>query len=105
MHDDSTDTNAEADAYDEVREIGDVTVEYKENLYKGVPADYEPTAEEQAAVDAGDLQIGYGADEVTEQNYQFLRWEQDGVAYTLTGFDLGMTADELFDMAAKIIQA
>lgn len=107
VHDDSTDTNAEADAYayDEVREIGDVTVEYKENLYKGVPADYEPTAEEQAAVGAGDLQIGYGADEVTEQNYQFLRWEQDGVAYTLTGFDLGMTADELFDMAAEIIQA
>lgn len=105
VHDDGTDANTEADAYDEVREIGDVTVEYKENLYKGVPADYEPTAEEQAAVDAGDLQIGYGADEVTEQNYQFLRWEQDGVAYTLTGFDLGMTADELFDMAAEIIQA
>lgn len=107
VHDDDTDVNAEDDTYvyDDVREIGGVTVQYKEDLYKAVPADYEPTAEEQAAIDAGELQIGYGANEITEQNYQFLRWEQDGVAYTLTGFDLGMTADELFDMAAEIIQA
>lgn len=92
-----------AEQYDEVREVGGVTVQYKENLYKAVPADYQPTAEEQAAVDAGTLQIGYGASEVTEQDYQFLRWQQDGVVYTLNGFDLGMTADELFAMAGEVI--
>lgn len=101
VHDDAADT----ETYDAACVIGDVTVQYKENLYKAVPEDYQPTAEEQAAIEAGELQIGYGANEITEQNYQFLRWEQDGVAYTLTGFDLGMTADELFDMAAEIIQA
>lgn len=100
-HDDGT--TVDTSHYDETREVGGVTVQYKENLYMGVPADYEPTAEEQAAVDAGELQIGYGASKVTKQDYQFLRWEQDGVVYTLNGFDLGMTADELFDMAQEII--
>lgn len=105
VRDDGTDVDAAADAYDEVREIGSVTVQYKEDRYKAVPADYEPTAEEQAAIDAGDLQIGYGANEITEQDYQFLRWQQDGVAYTLFGFDLDMTADELFQMAQEIIES
>lgn len=101
VHDDGT--TADADHYDETRTIDGVTVQYSDDDYKAVPADYEPTAEEQAAVEAGDLQIGYGADKVTEQEYQFLRWEQDGIAYTLSGFDLGMTADELFGMAQEII--
>lgn len=97
------DDAADTETYDAACVIGDVTVQYKENLYKAVPADYQPTAEEQAAVDAGELQIGYGSETVETYNYQFLRWEQDGVAYTLTGFDLGLTTDELFDMAAEII--
>ena len=103
--DDGTAGDVAAEQYDEVRAVGGVTVQYKENLYKGVPADYQPTAEEQAAIDAGELQIGYGANEVTEQDYQFLRWQQDGVVYRLTGFDLGLTADELFAMAGEIIAA
>ena len=51
------------------------------------------------------MQIGYGASEVTVQQYQFLRWEQNGVYYTLSGFDLDMTADELFQMAQDIIES
>ena len=96
-------TTGDTERYDETREVGGVTVQYKENLYKGVPADYQPTAEEQAAVDAGELQIGYGTEAVETYDYQFLRWQQDGVVYTLTGFDLGMTADELFAMAGEVI--
>lgn len=103
-YDDGTTADA-AEAYDETREVAGVTVQYKESLYKAVPPDYKPTAEEQAAVDAGEMQIGYGASEVTERDYRFLRWEQDGVAYTLYGFDLGMTADELFNMASEIIES
>lgn len=97
------DAAADTDHYDETRTIDGVTVQYSADDYKAVPADYQPTAEEQAAIDAGDLQIGYGASEITVQAYQFLRWEQDGVSYTLSGFDLGMTADELFDMAQEMI--
>lgn len=96
-------TTGDSERYDETREVGGVTVQYKENLYKGVPADYQPTAGEQAAVDAGELQIGYGTETVETYAYQFLRWQQDGVVYTLAGFDLGMTADELFAMAGEVI--
>ena len=99
------DTTVDTSRFDDTRVIGDVTVQYSADDYKAVPADYEPTAEEQAAVEAGDLQIGYGASEVTVQQYQFLRWEQNGVYYTLSGFDLDMTADELFQMAQEIIES
>lgn len=102
-HDDGT--TVDTSTFDDTREINGVTVQYSADDYKAVPADYEPTTEEQAAIDAGDLQIGYGADKITEQEYQFLRWEQDGVFYTLSGFDLGMTADDLFQMAREIIES
>lgn len=98
------DMTVDTSRFDDTREIGDITVQYSADDYKAVPADYEPTAEEQAAVEAGDLQIGYGASEVTVQQYQFLRWEQNGVYYTLSGFDLDMTADEMFQMAQEIIE-
>nr|WP_297274417.1 hypothetical protein [uncultured Agathobaculum sp.] len=97
-------TTVDTSTFDDARVIGDITVQYSADDYKAVPADYEPTAEEQAAVEAGDLQIGYGANEVTVQQYQFLSWEQDGVYYTLSGFDLDMTADELFQMAQEVIE-
>ncbi|HIY12104.1 MAG TPA: hypothetical protein H9842_00760 [Candidatus Agathobaculum merdipullorum] len=96
-------TTVDTSTFDDTREIDGVIVQYSADDYKAVPADYEPTAEEQAAVEAGDLQIGYGSNKITEQEYQFLRWEQDGVSYTLSGFDLGMTADDLFQMAQEII--
>ncbi|HIX90689.1 MAG TPA: DUF4367 domain-containing protein [Candidatus Agathobaculum pullicola] len=96
-------TTVDTSRFDDTRAIDGVTVQYSADDYKAVPADYEPTAEEQAAMEAGDLQIGYGANEVTVQQYQFLCWEKDGVSYTLSGFDLDMTADELFQMAQEII--
>ena len=103
VHNDGT--TVDTSTFDDTREINGVTVQYSADDYKAVPADYEPTAEEQAAIEAGDLQIGYGASEVTVQQYQFLRWEQNGVYYTLSGFDLDMTADELFQMAQEIIES
>ena len=102
-HDDGT--TVDTSKYDEVREIGSVIVLYSENTYKAVPADYEPTAEEQVAIKAGDLQIGYGTNNVETYDAQFLRWTQDGVTYTLSGFDLGLTSDELFAMAQEVIES
>jgi hypothetical protein len=32
-------------------------------------------------------------------------FEMDGISYVLIGFDVDMTADELFDMAEEIIAA
>ena len=93
--------------YDTVRTVADTEVHYREMKGITLPPDgsIQPTAEEQAAVEAGDLQIGYGSSSVETHDAQFLRWTQDGVTYTMHGFDLGLTADELFAMAQEVIEA
>ena len=88
---------------DAAREFDGVTVRYDEDTYKAVPPDYQPTEEEQAAVNEGSLQIGYGASDITEQTAQTVSWAQDGVKYSIFGFDLDMTEEELFEMAQEVI--
>ena len=90
---------------DAAREVDGVSIRYREYTYKAVPPAYEPTAEEQAAVNEGALQIGYGANEITEQTAQTVSWAQDGVKYSIFGFDLDMTEEELFAMAQEVIES
>lgn len=82
---------------------GDVLLSYWSVDYKFVPADYQQTAEEAAAVAAGSLQMAWGSDEIQEQQLQSVVWQDGGVYYSLSGMDLSLTADELFAMAAQII--
>ena len=44
-----------------------VKVEFDQNQYKWVPADYEPTKEDLEREEKGHFYISYGADEVSEQ--------------------------------------
>ncbi len=48
----------------------------------------------------GELVISYGSDEVEDQMFQSVLWEQDGVTYLISGFDTGLDAQTMFDMAA-----
>ena len=34
-----------------------------------------------------------------------ISWEKDGIAYYLSGSDLGMSAEEMLDMAEEILKA
>lgn len=85
--------------------VGDITITYSEYQYKFVPPDYEISDEEQAAMDRGDLVMSYGTSEVQEKYLKGADWYADGVHYNLFGWDLTLTADDMFVMAEEIINA
>ena len=78
-----------------------VTYYYMKNDYLFLPVDEEPTKEELAAEEAGKLSISCGSAERQEQTAYSLWWNVDGQSYTLMGFDLGLSAQEMVDMAVQ----
>ena len=86
----------------EIVEQNGVTYYYLVDQYLFLPPDEEPTAEALAAQDAGSLNISYGSDERQEQTYYSLWWIKDGQTYTLAGFDVDLSAQEMVDMATEI---
>lgn len=86
----------------EVLEEDGQTYFYHEMTNKFVPADYEPTEEELAQVEAGTLNIGYGSDQVEVKVSGSIYWQKDGCTYSLFGFDTGMAAQEFLQMAQEV---
>ena len=86
----------------EVIEQDGLTYYYMQDDYLFLPPDEEPTAEEVAAQDAGTLNISSGSDEREEKTYYSLWWNADGQSFSLAGFDVDMSAQEMIDMAAQI---
>lgn len=84
---------------------GDVLFTFYQFDYKFVPPDYEETEEDTAAVNAGSLQLAWGSSEVEEHIIQGVVWQEDDVRYMLSGMDLTLTADEMLDMAAQIVNS
>lgn len=81
-----------------------VELRYKSEDYKFVSADYQLTAKDQAAVDAGELTVSYGTDQVEAKEVRYITWEQEGASYQLMSFgELGQ--DELVQMAKELIAA
>lgn len=75
---------------------------YVTNTYKFVPPDYEKTAEDLKKEAAGELNISYGTDKVEINEVEYYGWEDEGVYYSLTGFDCNLGEAELARMAAEI---
>lgn len=88
---------------DAVRTAGDITLRYDIVTYKIVPPDYELTDEDRENDARPDYNISFGSDEVKIQQASHVTWEKDGVQYTLLGFDLNLSADEMFDMAEEVM--
>ena len=86
----------------QVIEKDGITYYYMQHDYLFLPHNEEPTAEEVAAQDAGSLYISYGSDERQEQTSYSLWWNVDGQSYSLMGFDLDLSAQEMVDMALQI---
>lgn len=89
----------------ETREIDGVTVAYQADRYLFLPADAQPTEQEQQLADNNELYISYGTDTRSEEIYQTVTWQSDGVVYSLSTSDATLTADDLFDAAAEAIAA
>ena len=86
----------------EVIEQDGLTYYCMQDDYLLLSLDAEPTADEVAAQDAGTLNISSGSDEREEKTYYSLWWNADGQSFSLAGFDVDMSAQEMIDMAAQI---
>lgn len=85
------------------RVCGDITLYYVSGTYKFVPPDYELTAEDKANQEKDNYFISYGSDEVEIQKCSEVIWVKEGIQYQLIGFDLNLSADEMFDMAEEVM--
>ena len=95
-------------AYDGETTYNDITIKYDVTPYKCVSTDYEITEEEQAKIDAGEMQISVDSDKHHEPEYYDVfaaTWTIDGVDYMIFGFDYdsSLTESELYEMAEEII--
>lgn len=80
-----------------------LTFYYTSYIHKIVPPGYQETEEDKAAVERGEMTMGWGADEVELHEFQALTWEQDGVQYSLNGHDTAMEREELVAMACELM--
>ena len=85
------------------RQVEGITLYYDMTTYKFVPPSYELTDEDQVKLERDDFTISYGSSEVQEQTASNVTWVKDGVHYNLSGFDLSLGADEMFDMAEEVM--
>lgn len=88
---------------DATTQCGDITLYYDEYTYKFVPPSYELTQEDKMNQESGNYFISYGSQDVKIQKSKGVTWEKDGTRYNLAGFDLNLSADEMFDMAQQVI--
>ncbi len=92
----------EDDFYTQILEEDGVKYYYKVLKNKFVPVEYVPTAEEESQMAAGDLNIGIGADKVTESTSYMMSWTYNNQTYELFTMDVSLTAEEMLAMAREI---
>lgn len=85
-------------------EYDGIAVEYFQDTYKFVPADYQETEEDKALEAAGDFYISYGNDKVEIRKSSSVQWEKDGISYMIYGFDTDVSPQELLAMAGEMIE-
>ena len=80
---------------------------YSSSVYKSVPLDYEPTAEELEAQDAGTLSFGFSDinASIEDHTIQTLYWQIDDMHYVLYQMDGTLSVDALAEMAGEILSA
>lgn len=91
--------------WDKTLNVGDITVGYSKDTYKAVPPDYELTEEDKANMEKGHFQLAYGSEQVEISQSYYVGWIKDGIQYSINGFDLSLSGDELLNMAKEIIES
>ncbi len=79
-----------------------VTYYFTEDNYLCVPDEADVTEEDRAAEAEGKLFISIGSSEREEYVSTHLSWNADGQSHSLFGSDLGMSAEELIEMAQQL---
>lgn len=88
---------------DRTRVVDGVTISYRVDDYKFVPANYELTEADKIWMEQPGNFLSYGSDTVQEKQMAFLQWELDGISYLLMDMDASETAESLFSMAEELI--
>ena len=89
---------------DEVQEVNGVTLFFRDSHYRVVPPDYEPSDEEKKLERRGELTISSGSDEVEDRQFQSVSWQKDGMSYSLYGFDTGLDAQTMLELASGLVE-
>ena len=87
-----------------VGKLNGIDLYYYNKDYKFVPVDYELTKEDKKAMEMGELEISYGASEISFSDIQSLSWYEDGLQYMIMGDNHNFTVEEMIDMAKVIIR-
>ena len=76
---------------------------YSTDTYKFFPVDYKLTEEDQEKEAAGELVISVGSEEVEIKQMEYYGWNDNGIYYSLVGFDCGFGEEAMEQMAAEIM--
>lgn len=89
----------------DTREVNGITLTYREIPTITLPPtkDAEPTAEERAAADRGEIFISYGSDERIDGFYHVIDWDEDGLHYSIGANDGDWDADDFFAAAEDVL--
>ena len=81
-----------------------ITLNYYVDHYKFVPEGYALSEEEQKWMQQPGNYLSYGADEVTESAFAYLKWKTAEGDFSLTDVSAAIDPDVLFEMAEEILR-
>ena len=84
--------------------VDGISVSYYLDHYKLVPADYQPSPEEEAWQEQPGNYITYGSDRVEQRDVAFLSWVKDGVAYFIMDSGANVPMETLASMASELME-
>lgn len=88
---------------DAAGEHGGIELRYYCDRYKFLPAGTEISEEDRLAEERGELFLSYGSDQTEINDYYTVSWKDEGISYSIQSSDQSFTADEMFAMAAAVI--
>ncbi|WP_252216710.1 hypothetical protein [Clostridium sp. VAP41] len=96
--------NKDSEDKKDITEYNGIKIYYNNFKYKAVPVDYVESEEESKLIQEGTLQIGFGADKISESNTQFVKWYEDGIEYSIMNMAYDdVDKDQMIEMAKTVI--
>lgn len=95
----------EEDKTDDVINYKGISLYYSSYTYKAVPPDYEKTQEDIERENSGELSIGYGASEISEEKLQSVIWVENGITYDLLDMGVEIDKNDFIAMAQQVINS
>lgn len=82
-----------------------VNLYYSAIKYKFVPPDYELTEEDKKLMDAKELEVSYGSQEIEYRNHQAVAWSENNIVYCISAMDVNVNEEEIVNMAKQVVDS